>query len=237
MAFSHSFLNTLNAWQKGWRENQQIKTELAEVLERECAKLPPQFKIVNQECFRKRFLHKGELVDTLMNNEKDEGITSWTTDIRFAEQFKGLYREDAITAAIFRHIPTANEVILNVSTLWNNPEFQSSLKKHEEKEPENCKAILNFKNLQSEVILKTPLRGSDIIALTGFASPFDDLCDRANIPIQKRDELFWKMIDEGTYPPGVIYIKDDSAQRAVQATIQKFLEKVTKIVSGSQTLP
>lgn len=234
MTFNSSFFKTLNSWQNGWRENQDKKYELATSLEQECKKLPNTYNKVNQLCYRKRFLHKGEMVDILMNNSKDEGITSWTTDIRFAERFKDLYKEGAITAAIFEHLPQEDEIILNISKLWNDLSFQSDLAEFEKIEPDNCKAILNFKNLQSEVILKTPLRGSEIIALTGFASPFDNLCEKANIPLDKRDELFYKMIDEGTYPLGVSYIKDDSAKRAVQGTIKKFLEKIQSLTSRSR---
>lgn len=226
MAFEFSFFRILNSWQNGWREDQDRKNELATLLEQECTKLPNTFKQVNQLCYRKRFLHNGEMVDILMNNSKDEGITSWTSDIRFAERFKELYKEGAVTAAIFEYLPPSDEVILNISSLWNDVVFQRDLAKFEKVEPSNCEAILNFKNLQSEVILKTPLRGSQIIALTGFASPFDDLCEKANIPLDKRDELYYKMIDEDTYPLGVSYIKDESAKRAVQGTIKKFFEKI-----------
>lgn len=231
MAFDFNFFRILNDWQLGWREDQDRKNELAALLEKECDKLPISFKQVSLKCYRKRFLHKGEMVDILMNNSKDEGITSWTTDIRFAERFKDLYKEGAITAAIFEHSPQPDEVILNISSLWNDLSFQTHLEDFEKVEPDSCKAIRNFRNLQSEVILKTPLRGSEIIALTGFASPFDYLCENANIPLDKRDDLYYKMIDEGAYPLGVSYIKDDSAKRAVQRTINKFLEKVQSLTS------
>lgn len=231
MTFEISFFRILNNWQYGWNEDQDKKNELAAQLEQECKKLPDIFKQVNQMCYRKRFLHKGEMVEILMNNSKDEGITSWTTDIRFAERFKNLYKEGAITAGIFEHLPQQDEVILNISSLWNDLSFQKDLEEFKELEPDNCKAILNFKHTQSEIILKVPLRGSQIIALTGFASPFDNLCDKAKIPLDKRDELYYKMLDEDTYPLGVSYIKDESAKRAVQGTIKKFLEKIQSLVS------
>jgi len=226
MIFTHLFFQALDDWQKGWKEDQQRKDKLAEILEEECAKLPRIYKEVPEECFRKRFLHKGEFVDILLNDEKHEGITSWTTDLNWAERFKGLWREDVITAAIFRCTPNDEEVILNISCLWNSPDFQKELSQFQRVEPDHCKAILNFKNLQSEVILKTVLRGSEIIALTGFSSPFEDLCERANISEDRRDELFAQFIEEGRYPEGVSYIKDENAQRAIKNTIRKFLEKV-----------
>jgi len=229
MIFSDTFFKSLNDWQNGWRENQETKNELASILEGECENLPAKYKEGNQTCYRKRFLHKGEMVDILMNNNKDEGITSWTSDIRFAERFKNLYREDAVTAAIFEHTATASEVILNISALWNCKIFHEEFEKFQEKEPESCTAISNFKNLQSEIVLKTPLRGSEIIALTGFASPFDELCERLNVPEESRDELYYKMIDEETYPLGVTYIKEENAKRAVQKTIMKFIEKINEM--------
>ena len=54
------------------------------------------------------------MVDIILKDHKTEGLVSWTTDVRYAEIFKGLYRENAVTAAIFERTPTKEDVILNL---------------------------------------------------------------------------------------------------------------------------
>jgi hypothetical protein len=87
--FNDELLTAIGAWQKGWREDQSRREELAERLVAAAAGLPREFRTAG-ECFRKRFLLKGELVDIVLRDEKHEGVTSWTLDERFAERFKGL---------------------------------------------------------------------------------------------------------------------------------------------------
>jgi len=56
-----------------------------------------------------------------MFDEKDEGLASWATDIRFAEGFKGCYLEGAVSAAIFRHTPQPGEVVVSLSIGYSPP--------------------------------------------------------------------------------------------------------------------
>jgi len=104
--FTDEFLCALGAWQNGWGEDQARKESLAAELAQVSASLSAQYRTVSAPCYRKRFIHKGETVDIVLCNERDEGIASWTTDLRFAERMKGLVIENAISAAIFRHVPT-----------------------------------------------------------------------------------------------------------------------------------
>lgn len=66
-------------------------------------------------------------------------------------------------------------------------------------------AIFYFKASQGEVALSSPLKGSEIVALTGASSPHDELCERIGIPETERDEYFKKLIDLGRYP-GVLNV-------------------------------
>lgn len=185
--FSDDFLKILGAWQKGWNEEQSVRLELAEQLKNTVAALPDQFKQVNQPCYRKRFLHHGELFEIIMIDEKDEGLTSWTICQKYADNFKGLQKLNAISAAIFEHTPASHEVILNVCELWKSELFICAAKTYKESAGENSDAIFHFKASQGEVILSAPLKGSEIVALTGASSPFDELCDKASIPESERD--------------------------------------------------
>lgn len=55
-------LGAIGAWQKGWREDQDLREELSKELRDAVVGLPQRFQTAKgQACYRKRFLHKGEL--------------------------------------------------------------------------------------------------------------------------------------------------------------------------------
>ncbi|MDW5375362.1 hypothetical protein R6258_00390 [Halomonas sp. HP20-15] len=226
MDFDDEFLSILGAWQRGWNEDEGTRLKLAEKLMRSVEGLPDEFKQVNEPCYRKRFLHYGELFEIIMVDEKDEGLTSWTLFQKYAENFKGLHKPDAVSAAIFEHAPKPDEVILNICALWESESFLSAAKKYQDNGRENADAIFQFKASQGEVILNSPLKGSEIVALTGASSPFDELCDKANIPESERDGYFKQLIDSGQYPETLKYTSKEGTQRVIQNTIKIMEDKI-----------
>jgi hypothetical protein len=177
-------------------------------------------------CYRKRFLHEGELVDIILKDEKREGVVSWTIDKEFAERFKDLQKEGAVSGPIFEHQPTDEEVVINICALWENQEFREAADKFKENFPEESKPLFHFKDSQGEVVLSSPLKASEIIALTGASSPFDDLCDQAGIPETQRDDLFRKLVQDGQTLGELRYTSKESAQRIIDNTARKLYEKV-----------
>ena len=220
-AFSDQLLESLGAWQSGWREVQSRRENLADELCGQVASLPPEFRTVSASCYRKRFIHKGETVDLFLNDSRDEGVASWTLDLRFAERLKGLTRDDAVSAAIFEHTPADGEVIVSFPALWAAQEFQDAVKGYASRSGPQSDALVHFKDTQQEVVLKTPLRASEMIALTGASSPFDDLCDRIGVPDSQRDQIFKALIDDGSYVGEVQYIDKEATQRVVTRSIQR----------------
>jgi len=227
--FNDRLLTALGAWQNGWKEDQTHKEELARELEGAVQSLPEQFRTVNGPCYRKRFIHKGELVDLILNDERDEGVASWTVEIAFAERFKGLVRPDAVSGAIFEHQPEITEVVVNIAALWASPEFVEAVDTYDRQGGIHSRALLNFKDLQGEVVLKSPLRGSEIIALTGASSPFDELCERAGIPEEKRDKVFSDLVKGHVYPGEAAYTTRQGAQNAIANTIRKMEQKLAAV--------
>lgn len=226
MKISEDLLRAIANWQKGWREDQSKRSELSEKLLESAKGLDSSFKKVPSICYRKRFLHEGELVDIILKDEKREGIVSWTIDKEFAERFKDLQKEGAVSGAIFEHQPTDEEVVLNICELWKNREFIEAANKFKDNYPEESKPLFHFKDSQGEVVLTSPLKASEIIALTGASSPFDDLCDQAGIPESQRDDLFRKLVQDGQAPGEVSYTSRESAQRIIDNTVRKLYEKV-----------
>ncbi|MEL4204832.1 hypothetical protein C9E85_16065 [Plesiomonas shigelloides] len=226
MKFSDELMFALANWQKGWRENQEERERLSSKLLAAAQGLDRKFKRVSCVCFRKRFLHHGELVDIVLKDKKDEGVVSWTTNKEFAEIFKGLQKSNAVSGAIFEHSPSDDEVVVNICELWKDAEFVAAANQFKERYPNEAIPLFNFRDTQGEVVLTSPLKASEIIALTGASSPFDDLCDQAGIPESQRDDIFTKLVQSGHCPGELKYTSRTSAQRIIKNTIRKIYEKV-----------
>ncbi|MBR8333834.1 hypothetical protein KDW69_19485 [Burkholderia ambifaria] len=234
MDFTQQLVEAIGAWQNGWRENQERREALAIALMKETADLPDRFKTVSGPCYRKRFIHKGELAQIVLANERNEGLVSWTTDQVFAERFKNRYREGAVSGAIFRHTPAASEVVVNIPALWGSAEFVAAADQYRNANGRYAKALFNFADTQGEVVLSAPLKGSEIIALTGASSPFDDLCDQAGIDDeQERGRIFKILADRGEYPGEHRFIGEAASQRVIQKTIEKIQNLIQAAMDGT----
>lgn len=226
MFFSNEFLIALADWQNGWKENQEKRKSLANNLLQVTQNLDKKFKQVSKICYRKRFLHPGELEDIFLRDEKDEGVTSWTMDEKYARSFKGLQKPDALSAVIFEHMPNENEIILNICELWKDAEFMQAANKFKEYFPDRAQPLFNFKDSQSEVILTSPLRASQIIAFSGESSSFNQLCEQAGFTDEMIDNLYKEFIKNGFYPDEPRYTTREGAKRIVENSIQKVREKL-----------
>ncbi|WP_177337267.1 MULTISPECIES: hypothetical protein [Klebsiella pneumoniae complex] len=234
MGFTDEFFFALSNWQNGWREDQNKRDLLANDLLDTAQCLDKKFKSVTSPCYRKRFLHQGELIEIVLVDQKHEGVVSWTLDKKYAEIFKGLFKVDAVSAAIFEHIPTESEVVVNLCELWKNSDFIEAATHFQKRYPENAIPLFHFKDSQSEVILTSPLKGSEIIALTGVSSPFDALCDQAGIPDDSsRNNLFSELVESGNYPGELRYTSKESAQRIIANVILKVENSIKEFKQNS----
>ena len=230
--FPDEMLRALNNWQKGWRENQEHKVTLAEELRLRTQPLTQNFRNVQVPCYRKRFVHKGELVDLFLKNQLEEGVTSWTTDLKYAELFKKLARDGAISAAIYCHTPAPQEVVVNIAELWRDSDFVEAAESFRARHPSESAALFHFKDSQAEVVLKdVPLKGTEVIALTGASSSSDELCDAEGIPEGERDELHRQLIASRCFPGELTYTY--FAPEIIARTIQQFLTKMDEARSHS----
>jgi len=166
------------------------------------------------------------MVALFLEDSRDEGMASWTLDLRFAERMKGLTRENAVSGAIFEHVPDASEIIVSFPALWESKDFQVAVDRYSSRSGPHAKALLHFRDEQREVVLQTPLRSSEMIALTGASSPFDDLCDMIGLPEEQRSTVFKSLIESGTYPGEVQYIDKEATQRVVARSIQRLYQIV-----------
>ena len=147
-----------------------------------------------------------------------------------------------MTGALFRHIPEPGEVILSLQRLWASTEFGAAAEDYRNRQGQEANALFNFRDHQGEVVLKAPLKGSEIIGFTGASSPFDELCDRAEIPEQSRDRIFKNLIEKEIYPgewgftSGDLARREQSAQRVVADVVRAMNDKIAEAARQSLTL-
>lgn len=229
--FDIDFLKSLSEWQKGWGEVQEKRRLLADKLVSTCEKLPDEFKTCEDYCFRKRFIVGGEIVPIILNDDFFEGIASWSLDLSFTKTFKYLLRPDSKFAMIFKKRPRVEDVIVNVDSLWKNKQFKVAVQELEKAKPKIAKPIIHFKNYnQSEVVLRTTLKGSEIEHIVGVSSSFEDICDMGNIPEEEREELSIRYAKD---PNGIpisfpTYASFNGTRMAVERTINKMRELINE---------
>jgi hypothetical protein len=226
--FTDDFLKALSNWQRGWSEKQDQRRIIANELVKQCENLPQNFKTVESFCYRKRFINKGEIIPILINNGFFEGVASWTENSDYAKGFKEIYRPDAKFVMLFKHKPKPEEIVVNIVSLWKNNEFKQAVEKLKEKDEESVKALIHFKDSQSEVILRSTLIGTEIEDIVGISSSFDDLCDRANIPEEEREELLRKYSSD---PEGIpieipTFAGSSQTKEAIRNTLAQFRESL-----------
>jgi hypothetical protein len=233
--FNREFLIVLSEWQKGWGECQEKRRKLADRLVEVCTDLPSEFKSCDSECFRKRFILGGEIVPIILNDDFFEGIASWTLDESFAKDFKQLVRPSTSFAMVFKHTPNIKEVIVNLCSLWDNDFFKTAVSELNNEEPDIAYPLLNFKDFQSEVVLRTTLKGSEIEYIVGVSSDFDEICNLGQIPEDEREELSIKYAQD---PNGIpiyfpTYASSEGTRGAVRNTIVKMRELIADATSNN----
>lgn len=230
--FTRDFLTSLSNWQRGWSENQERRRIIADELVEQCKKLPDKFKTVNDPCYRKRFVIEGEVTPILIDDNFPEGIASWTTELEYAKRFKGMIRPSTKFIMVFKHFPQSEEVVVNIIALWKDVDFVNAANKFQAEDCEAAKALFNFKDSQSEIILRSTLRGSEIEDMVTISSSFEDLCDMAEIPEDKRIELSIKYARD---PNGIpIEIPTFAGTRPTKKAIEKTLDRLKKMLETAR---
>ena len=219
--FSDTFLDTLGEWQRGWKENQALREDIAKKLELQAIKLPQKYRIVSAPCYRKRYLLPSDINPLFMDSEISDGATSWTLDKKYAEFFKGFWRDDAVTAVIFKHTPNPSEVILNIASLYESTNFMNAVNAYIQKSGKEAATFIKIGAQQKEVVLNTNLRVDEIIAFTGKSSPFDELCIAAGVNQYDQDSVWKFFVEIGMQPEVPRYVEKDGVKRILAKVLAK----------------
>jgi hypothetical protein len=185
-------------------------------------------------CFRKRFLYRGDFASIfLVEAGLDEGPTSWTQAPRFAHTFHGFLRAEAVTAAIFMFEPRDDQVLVNITALWDDAAFLKAIDDYAKRSGQNADALNHFKASQGEVIVHAPLRWNDIVGLTGIASAFDDLADQMGIVEAARPETLRALMDAEVYPGEPRWVWGRNAQAAALSARNQVVDKINALIDGT----
>lgn len=226
--FTDDLLKAISNWQNGWSENQERRRLLADELVEQCEKLPSKFKTVKGCCFRKRFINEGEVVPIVLDNDFFEGIASWTEDKDYAKGFKGIIKYSSKFVMLFKQKPTPEEIVVNIASLWKDKRFIKAAADLKNRDENAVKALFHFRDIQSEVVLRSTLKGTEIEDIIGLSSSFEDICDMANILIEKRNELSIRAAQDPEGLPIEVetFAGSKATKKAIRATINKMKIKV-----------
>ena len=232
--FSDKLLSAIGRWQRGWREDQPRRLEIGEELITVCSDLDLKFRTINSPCYRKRFIHSRDLIPFITRN-LIEGPASWTLDPKFAENFKGIERPDALMGTIFIKSPAPDEVIVNLDALWRDSNFQSAVDRYSAQGGSNFEALLHFKGTQREIVLQSHLLPEEIYAMSGRSSDFETLCEQAGINDENIRDKVWKdLVEDNIFPGDPKWINQAGALRVmnnVATRFSKLIEQYKKIGS------
>lgn len=222
--FTDEFLIALSNWQNGWRENQEKRRMIADELVKQCEGLSFEFKEVTARCYRKRFINEGEVIPIILDNDFFEGIASWSEEKDHLKGFKGIVRPSSKFVMLFNHKPISDEVVVNIVRLWKNKQFQEAAADLNRRNPGAVKALFYFKDTQSEVVLRSTLRGTEIEDIVGVSNSFEEICDMGGIPEERREELSIKYAKD---PEGLpIEVPTFAGSKATKEAIRKTIKKM-----------
>lgn len=163
-------LQAVNDWQRGSSsEAQRAKRALA--LRVAAKALPKTYRKCGLVCFRQVALKKGHLWDLLAKGDLSERASSWTSSQEVAKAFKGGVPPEEWRGVILTITPKPEQVILNLSTLYRDPEFKRAITDHKADIKGYHDGIAKYGASQSEVVLEFASVGPDEIwTMGGYSS-------------------------------------------------------------------
>lgn len=149
--FDAGLLQAVSDWQLGG--DAAAKKVRGKRLEALAADLPAEFKSCTAACYRRLSLTKESVWKVGTEYALEETISSWTLSLNVAQAFKDGVPPKGYQGAIFAHQPSAQEVIVNLNTLFSNAEFQKAASERRKEIKNFDKGIGRYGNSQCEVVL------------------------------------------------------------------------------------
>ena len=165
-------MQAINDWQRGHSSAHQ-RQRRARTLKAEAAKLDKRYRQCGLVCFRQIALEKGKssLWELMAEDRLPELISSWTLDLDFAMKFKGGVPPEEWQGIIFSTTPKPHQVVVNLSTLYADRDFQGTVKLLKPQITGFYDGIGKYKGSQSEVVLEIDhVTTDDVYTMGGYSS-------------------------------------------------------------------
>ena len=148
--FTLDLLQAINDWQINSTSKRGKK------LEKLSSNLPVRFKMLTSPCYRKINLEKGGVFSLLGRTRLDEKISSWSTSVSVAQNFRGgVSRRHLIEQSIIlEYSPDSSEIIINLNEVYKSNEFQNAINIYSGQINNISEGINKYGEHQHEVVLK-----------------------------------------------------------------------------------
>jgi hypothetical protein len=232
--YSAQLIEAIGEWQNGWGENGGRRLAITQRVRQaiSSSSLSDNAKQCSEQCYRKRFLvpnnsqNGGDLKPLILDGRIEEGVASWTTNFDYAKDFKDCTRPNNVSA-VFAHLPSARgEVVLNVKALWSDAGFAQAVSSYAENQGKFAGALQNFKALQHEVILDTPLLILEVEAFCDRISGLEHLYGIAELTTTEQQDEFWRrMVETDTLPGDARWLNREKSQRAIAKVRDAYINR------------
>lgn len=172
--FDLPLLQAISDWQQG------STLRRAQALKDACASLPEEYRTCEQRCYRQIALPKGDVWNLIGKDKLPEKISSWTTLLEIAKAFKnGVPPEGQGYQGVILHVhPKPEDVIVNLSKLYQEPAFRDVLEKNKASITGYHEGAGLYANSQIEVVLEiATVTQQDIYSMGGHSSSFEMIVD------------------------------------------------------------
>lgn len=159
----------MNDWQRGGDASQKLRRGLAL---KECARtLPEEYRQCKLCCFRQLALDSAAVWKFGNDLHLTEALSAWTVATEVAKNFKGGVPPKGLQGVILMCVPKPENVILNLSRLYRDPEFLQAIEREKAHIQGFFDGIGRYHGSQSEVVLETDRVSVDAVyALGGHSS-------------------------------------------------------------------
>ncbi|MGN5723667.1 hypothetical protein ACNQO9_00275 [Acinetobacter calcoaceticus] len=176
--YNLELLQAISNWQAG--SNVKKGNKLKEL----CINLPEKFRLLppNLDLYRQISLDIQGLSRFLREKKLPEKISSWTTNYKFAEEFKGGVPSEFgdFKATIFKTTSLNNQVIVNLSELYKCSEFCNAMELNKNKIDNFYEGSGKYWDTQYEVVMATEyLDHSNIFSMGGYSGTAEQIVEQA----------------------------------------------------------
>lgn len=201
--------------------------------------LPEKFRSIHTNCYRQIALDKGSVWNIGTKYQLSETISSWTTSLEVAKQFKGGVPPIGYQGVIFKITPSDDiEVIVNLHELFLCQEFVDFLATNKDKVNGFHQGTGMYGNTQSEVVISTEyLALSALFAWGGYTSPESTLAKMffGNEANDEELELFRDLMNQAGHKCGAYWLTTPDAVNRVSEKLKMHGERLSKIKAQQES--